>query len=96
MSVRDIQFVQKRRLEIPIRHLSYGFGIDRWVGAHLADMRICVVWEEIVKRFEFVEVIEEPTRTRSNLMNGYTRMSVRVHARSGAGRPSQNRAGLSQ
>ena len=41
--------------------------------------------EEIVKRFEFVEVMEEPTCTRSNLMNGDTRMPVRVQARSGAG-----------
>jgi len=96
LSVRDLQVVQERRLEIPIRHISYRFGIDCCVGAHLADMQICGVWEEIVKRFEFVEVMEEPTCTRSNLMNGDTRMSARVHARSGAGRPSQNRAGLSQ
>jgi cytochrome P450 len=62
-------------------HISYGFGIHRCVGAHLADMQIRVLWEEIVQRFEFVEVMEEPSRTRSNLINGYTRMPVRVHAR---------------
>ena len=63
------------------QHISYGFGIHRCVGAHLADMQIRVLWEEIVQRFEFVEVMEEPSRTRSNLINGYTRMPVRVHAR---------------
>jgi cytochrome P450 len=49
--------------------------------ARLGDMQIRVLWEEIVQRFEFVEVMEEPSRTRSNLINGYTRMPVRVHAR---------------
>jgi len=62
-------------------HLAYGFGIHRCVGAHLADMQLRVLWEEIVKRFDFVEVLEEPVRTRSNFVRGYTRMPVRIHAR---------------
>jgi cytochrome P450 len=39
-----------------------------------------VLWEEIVQRFEFVEVIEEPTRLRSNFLRGITRMPVRLHS----------------
>jgi cytochrome P450 len=63
------------------QHLAFGFGIHRCVGAHLAEMQLRVLWEEILARFEHVEVLEEPTRTRSNFVRGYTRMPVRVHRR---------------
>ena len=62
-------------------HLAFGFGIHRCVGAHLAEMQLRVLWEEIVRRFETIEVMEEPERTKSNFVRGYTRMPVRVHAR---------------
>jgi cytochrome P450 len=62
-------------------HLAYGFGIHRCVGAHLADMQLRVLWEEIARRFSFIEVTDAPLRTRSNFVRGYTRMPVRVHAR---------------
>ncbi len=62
-------------------HLAFGIGIHRCVGAHLAETQLRVLWEEILTRFEHVEVLEEPTRTRSNFVRGYTRMPVRVHAR---------------
>jgi cytochrome P450 len=60
-------------------HLSFGFGIHRCMGNRLAEMQLRIVWEEILKRFEFVEVMAEPTRTTSNLIKGYTNLPVRVH-----------------
>lgn len=42
-------------------------------------MQLRVLWEEILQRFEHVEVVEEPTRTRSSFVRGYTKMMVRVH-----------------
>jgi cytochrome P450 len=62
-------------------HLAFGFGIHRCMGAHLAEMQLRVLWEEIMKRFDRVEVLEEPVRTRSNFVRGYKRMPVRVHPR---------------
>ena len=38
-----------------------------------------MVWEEILKRFDKIEVIGEPTRVRSNFVKGYSRLPVRVH-----------------
>lgn len=61
------------------RHLSFGFGIHRCMGNRLAEMQLRIVWEEIMKRFEFVEVVGEPKRTFSSFVKGYTELPVRVH-----------------
>lgn len=63
----------------PRHHLSFGFGIHRCMGNRLAEMQLRVVWEEIMKRFQFVEVVGEPIRVRSNLIRGYSELPVRVH-----------------
>ncbi len=62
-------------------HVSFGFGIHRCMGNRLAEMQLRVVWEEIHKRFDFVELVGEPVRVRSNFINGYTHLPVRVHAK---------------
>ncbi len=64
----------------PRHHLSFGFGIHRCMGNRLAEMQIRVVWEEILKRFETVEVVGEPVRTLSTFVKGYTELPVRLHA----------------
>ncbi|MEX2326929.1 MAG: cytochrome P450, partial [Pseudomonadales bacterium] len=59
-------------------HLSFGFGIHRCMGNRLAELQLRVLWEEILKRFEKVEVLDEPTRTYSSFVKGYTHMPVKV------------------
>jgi len=61
-------------------HLSFGFGIHRCMGNRLAEMQLRIVWEEITKRFRFVEVVGEPVRVRSNFVKGYESLPVRLHA----------------
>jgi cytochrome P450 len=61
-------------------HLSFGFGIHRCMGNRLAEMQLRVLWEEIMKRFRFVEVVGPPERTLSSFVHGYTKLPVRVHA----------------
>lgn len=51
------------------------------MGNRLAEMRLRVLWEEIVKRFSFVEVADEPGRTYSTFVKGYPRMLVKLHPR---------------
>ena len=65
----------------PRQHLSFGFGIHRCVGNRLAEMQLRIVWEEILKRFAMIEVVEEPTRVRSSFVKGYEEMKVRIPAR---------------
>jgi cytochrome P450 len=65
--------------ERPRQHLSFGFGIHRCVGNRLAELQLTIVWEEIMKRWRFVEVMGEPKRVRSSFVKGYETLPVRVH-----------------
>ncbi len=71
--------------ERPRQHLSFGFGIHRCVGNRLAEMQLRIVWEEILKRWDFVEVVGEPRRVRSNFVKGYESLPVRITPRRSAG-----------
>ena len=62
-------------------HLSFGFGIHRCMGNRLAEMQLRVMWEEIMQRFEKVEVVGEPSRTFSSFVKGYTELPVRLTRR---------------
>ena len=59
-------------------HLAFGFGIHRCMGNRLAEMQLRIVWEEILRRFEAVEVVGEPVRVLSNFVRGYSELPVRV------------------
>jgi cytochrome P450 len=63
------------------QHLSFGFGIHRCVGNRLAELQLRVIWEEILKRFPDIQVLEEPKRTYSTFVKGYERMLVNIPAR---------------
>ena len=64
----------------PRQHLSFGYGIHRCMGNRLAELQLRIIWEEIQKRFHFVEVVGEPERLLSNLVRGITRLPVKLHA----------------
>ncbi|HUO92174.1 MAG TPA: cytochrome P450 [Rhizomicrobium sp.] len=63
----------------PRQHLSFGFGIHRCVGNRLAEMQLRIVWEEILKRFSYVEVVGEPERVYSSFVKGYADLPVKLH-----------------
>jgi cytochrome P450 len=62
----------------PNRHLSFGFGIHRCVGLRLAELQLKIVWEEILKRFDNIEVVGEPKRVYSSFVKGYETLPVRI------------------
>ena len=62
----------------PRQHLSFGFGIHRCVGIRLAELQLKIVWEEIVKRFEHIEVVAAPKRVYSSFVKGYETLPVRI------------------
>ena len=64
----------------PRHHLSFGFGVHRCVGNRLAEMQLIILWEEMLKRFPMVELVEEPKRLYSNFIHGITEMMVRIPA----------------
>ena len=65
----------------PRHHLSFGFGIHRCMGNRLAEMQLRILWEEILKRFERVEVVGEPVRVASNFVRGIADLPVKLHRR---------------
>jgi cytochrome P450 len=67
--------------ERPRQHVSFGFGIHRCVGMRLAEMQLRIVWEEILKRFPTIEIVEEPVRLKSCFLRAYRKMMVRIPAR---------------
>ena len=62
----------------PRIHLSFGFGIHRCVGMRLAELQLRIVWEEILKRFERIEVVGEPRRLYSSFVRGIEYLPVRI------------------
>jgi cytochrome P450 len=61
------------------QHLSFGWGVHFCMGSRLAEMQLRVLWEEIMERFDFVEVVGEPKRVKSSFVKGYHTLPVRVH-----------------
>jgi cytochrome P450 len=64
--------------ERPRQHLSFGFGIHRCVGNRLAELQLKILWEEILRRFERIDVVGEPTRVRSAFVRGFSKLPVRI------------------
>ena len=62
----------------PRQHLSFGFGIHRCVGNRLAEMQLKIIWEEILKRWDRIEVMGEPRRVYSSFVKGYETLPVRI------------------
>ncbi len=67
--------------ERPRHHLSFGFGIHRCVGNRLAELQLTIIWEEILKRFPEIRLLEEPRRSYSIFIKGYEEMKVLIPSR---------------
>jgi cytochrome P450 len=64
----------------PRTHISFGFGIHRCVGMRLAELQLKIIWEEIFKRFDRIEVVGEPSRVYSSFIKGIEKLPVRIAA----------------
>jgi cytochrome P450 len=64
----------------PRTHISFGFGIHRCIGMRLAELQLKIIWEEIFKRFDRIDVVEEPKRVYSSFIKGYETLPVRIAA----------------
>jgi cytochrome P450 len=60
------------------RHLAFGYGIHRCVGARLAELQVQILLEEMAKRRMRVNVLEEPVRVAQSFVNGYRKMFVEL------------------
>ncbi|MEZ5763964.1 MAG: cytochrome P450 [Xanthobacteraceae bacterium] len=71
----DAFIIDRKR---PRQHLSFGFGLHRCVGNRLAELQLRILWEEILKRFDRIELVGEPKRIYSAFVHGITEMQVRI------------------
>lgn len=66
------------------RHLSFGYGIHRCLGARLAELQLATLIEEMAARDMEVTLAGEPLRLPSCFTNGFEQMMVTM-SRKGAG-----------
>lgn len=60
------------------RHLAFGHGIHRCVGARLAELQVAVLLEEMAKRRMRVNVLGEPERVAACFVHGYRKLPVEI------------------
>lgn len=60
------------------RHLAFGHGIHRCVGARLAELQVGILMEEMAERRMRVNVLREPERVAACFVHGYRRMPVEI------------------
>jgi cytochrome P450 len=60
------------------RHLSFGYGIHRCVGARVAELQLCTLLEEMAKRRLRANVLAEPERVPACFVHGYSKMMVEL------------------
>jgi cytochrome P450 len=60
------------------RHLSFGYGIHRCVGARVAELQLVILLEEMAKRRLRANVIGEPVRVPACFVHGYKAVQVEL------------------
>ena len=60
------------------RHLAFGYGIHRCVGARVAELQLTTLISEMQKRRLRVNVLSEPERVNACFVHGYRHMQVEL------------------
>ena len=63
-------------------HIAFGFGVHRCMGNRLAEMQLRILWEELLPRFESIEVVGEPEYVQSNFVRGISKLMVTLTPKS--------------
>jgi cholest-4-en-3-one 26-monooxygenase len=64
----------------PNEHVAFGGGGPHFcLGANLARMEMNIMFDELVRRVDSVEIIGDVKRLRSNFINGIKHLPVRLH-----------------
>ena len=77
-SVFDDPDVLKLDRENARRHLSFGYGVHRCVGARLAELQLRILLEEMAARRMRVNVVGESERVHACFVHGFRSMPVQI------------------
>ena len=58
------------------RHLAFGYGIHRCVGARVAELQLTALISEMQRRRLRVNVVGEPDRVNACFVHGYRHLPV--------------------
>lgn len=64
----------------PNEHLAFGIGQHFCLGASLARLELKIIFEELLHRLPAIELAGNVRRLRSNFINGYKEIPVRLNA----------------
>jgi len=64
----------------PNPHIAFGCGEHSCLGAQLARLEACVLFDELLRRFPNLELVGEVDRMRATMVPGVKRMPVRLGA----------------
>ncbi|MDP9141133.1 MAG: cytochrome P450 [Pseudomonadota bacterium] len=59
-------------------HMAFGFGAHRCMGNRLAELQLKILWEELLVRFESIDVASEPEIVQSTFVRGYSKLMVKL------------------
>lgn len=59
-------------------HIAFGFGVHRCMGNRLAELQLRILWEELLPRFERIDVVGEPEYVQSNFVRGISKLMVEL------------------
>ena len=57
-------------------HVSFGFGVHRCMGNRLAELQLKILWEELLARFNGIEVVGDAVFNPNNFIHGIADLPV--------------------
>ena len=61
------------------KNISFGFGVHRCMGKRLAELQLKILWEEILERYDRIEVVGDVERAESLFIRGILNLPVILH-----------------
>lgn len=61
----------------PNKHLAFGYGAHLCLGQHLAKMEIRALYEELLSRFDHIELTGEPSFVEATFVSGLKHLPIR-------------------